>query len=428
MDNQYDVPDSTDWLGTPLAGLATLENLLHCQICKEFYDTPMITSCAHTFCSKCIRTSLSADGKCPVCTQTDQAIKLRNNWAVQEIVTSFIATRPQALAVARATHDAVESSLQPGKRKRALVADSDDTLDTEEGVRRTRSKSRRIAASQSSQQEPIEVEDSDGGSTFEPEAPATDGLVECPLGCGRRMKIEAVEPHLDKCEDEKRQACKPRVGIASGPFGRTTDLSVNTKPRPQERINELHYSGMKEQALTKKLKELGIPTWGSKQVMTNRHREWVNIWNANCDSNQPRSKTDLLRDLDIWERTQGGSAPAQNRLTAGVMRKDFDGGAYSRKHQDDFSRLIADARRRKVSSTTTDPTQQDSATDNATNLPDPITKANPEAMITSVDSMISPVHQLGTVDTSVSEMQATDGQLSQIPLHNHEPPKPVSDT
>jgi E3 ubiquitin-protein ligase RAD18 len=29
------------------------------------------------------------------------------------------------------------------------------------------------------------------------------------------------------------------------------------------------------------------------------------------------------------------------------MRKDFDGNAYSRRHQDDFSRLIADAKRKK---------------------------------------------------------------------------------
>ena len=77
MDPAYHVPDSTDWLNTPLKDFADLENALHCQICKEFYDTPMITSCSHTFCSKCIRTSLSTDGKCPACRTADQASKLR---------------------------------------------------------------------------------------------------------------------------------------------------------------------------------------------------------------------------------------------------------------------------------------------------------------------------------------------------------------
>lgn len=428
MDSQYDVPDSTDWLNTPLAGLATLENLLHCQICKEFYDTPMITSCAHTFCSKCIRTSLSADGKCPVCTQADQANRLRNNWAVQEIVTSFIATRPQALSVARSAHNAAETSRQPGKRKRAAASEVEDVPNAEEGVPRTRSKSRRIAASQSSQQEAIEVEDSDTGSTFEPDTPAADGLVECPLGCGRRMKIEAVEPHLDKCEDEKKQTCKPRLGSARDLLGRNMDLSVNAKPRPQDRINELHYSGLKDQAFTKKLKELGIPTWGSKQVMTNRHREWVNIWNANCDSNHPRSKPELLRDLDIWERTQGGRAPAQNALKSGVMRKDFDGDAYSRKHQDDFSKLIADARRRKAGSIAAVSTSEEPAAEKAAYVPDSTTNSTLGTTVTIPDANIVTISPETIITTSGIALSSADGTSSNDHQVGHESSKPMADT
>src|SRR5215469_15342374 len=49
------LPDPTDWLNTSLPSFATLESALRCQVCKDFYDTPMITSCSHTFCSLCIR-------------------------------------------------------------------------------------------------------------------------------------------------------------------------------------------------------------------------------------------------------------------------------------------------------------------------------------------------------------------------------------
>ena len=38
------VPDSTDWLATPLAALAPLESALRCQVCKDFFNTPMMTS------------------------------------------------------------------------------------------------------------------------------------------------------------------------------------------------------------------------------------------------------------------------------------------------------------------------------------------------------------------------------------------------
>lgn len=345
MDSAYDVPDSTDWLNTPLALLSHLESALHCQICKEFYDTPMITSCSHTFCSRCIRTSLSADGRCPACRASDQASKLRNNWQLQEVVSTFLAARPEALKIARQEREEANKDKKPAKRKRA-VQDSDDIAEAESGGRTTRSKSRRTVASQSSQQELIEVDDSDDDGSFEPEKPKDDGLIECPLGCGKRMKIEAVEPHLDRCEDEKEAERKAKSRKAGGGLN-SSSVSQRNTPRPQDRISELNYSLLKETAMRKKMDELGLPSFGSKQLMVRRHTEWVNLWNANCDSSNARTKRELLHDLDTWERTQGGRAPTTNQ-GYGIMRKDFDGNSWANKNKDDFSRLIADARRKKT--------------------------------------------------------------------------------
>ena len=111
---------------------------------------------------------------------------------------------------------------------------------------------------------------------------------------------------------------------------------------------------MNENALRKKIGTLGIPNWGPKQLLIRRHTEWVNLWNANCDSLKPRSKRELLHDLDVWERTQGGSTPvAQNSSssTNAVMGKDFDGTAWSASHADDFRQLVARARQKPVQTT-----------------------------------------------------------------------------
>ncbi|KAK5730751.1 E3 ubiquitin-protein ligase rad18 [Elasticomyces elasticus] len=356
------LPDSTDWLGTPLKDFAQLENALHCQICKEFYDTPMITSCAHTFCSRCIRTSLSADGKCPACRTADQASKLRNNWALQEVVASFIAARPAAIAVARKEQEEVVQARRPGKRKRAVL-DSDDIEEAKMEGRTTRSKSRKTAASQTESIGAREVEDSDAeeeDGAYEPEPIPDDGLVDCPLGCGKRMKIESVEPHLDRCEDEKKQDKRAKSRTPVMPPSHQTS-------RPKERIAELNYSLLKEQPMRKKLEEIGIPGWGSKQLMTKRHTEWVNLWNANCDSSLPRSKKELLLDLETWERTQGGRAPESRGMGSGVMRKDFDGVGWASRHGDEFTRLIADARRKKSVSATKDEEVKDEFTKPALN-------------------------------------------------------------
>ena len=100
--------------------------------------------------------------------------------------------------------------------------------------------------------------------------------------------------------------------------------------------------------MRKKLRDLGIPDWGQKQLLQRRHTEWMNLWNANCDSKQPKSKRILLQELDIWERTQGGHAAAPSRFTTSnnVMRKDFDTNEWSSNHDDDFKRLIANARKK----------------------------------------------------------------------------------
>ncbi len=117
--------------------------------------------------------------------------------------------------------------------------------------------------------------------------------------------------------------------------------------KPLDRLPKLNYSLLKENALRKKFVEQGIPSWGAKSLMIRRHTEWVNLWNANCDSLRPRSKRDLLQELDVWERSQGGHAPNQGGAPSGgtsVMRKDFDGAGWAAVHDDDFKQLISSAR------------------------------------------------------------------------------------
>lgn len=100
-DSATDLHDSTDWLTTPLPSLRAVDAALRCQVCKDLYNTPMITSCSHTFCSLCIRRSLTHDGKCPACRASDQEMKLRQNWAVGELVEAFKQARPEILEFVR---------------------------------------------------------------------------------------------------------------------------------------------------------------------------------------------------------------------------------------------------------------------------------------------------------------------------------------
>lgn len=104
---------------------------------------------------------------------------------------------------------------------------------------------------------------------------------------------------------------------------------------------------LKDNALRKKLNEMGIRTSGPRAILEKRHTEWVNLWNANCDSSKPRSKREILQDLDIWERSQGTLAPSSSGPGSSLMKKDFDGNAWAASHNSSFRQLIEDAKRKK---------------------------------------------------------------------------------
>ena len=126
-------------------------------------------------------------------------------------------------------------------------------------------------------------------------------------------------------------------------------LSRSRTSNTMERLPQLNYSLLKDTALRKKLSELGIPNGGPKDLLIRRHTEWVNLVNANCDSSKPKTKRELIQELESWDRTQGRQA-LNNYNGAGsassVMSKNFDGAAWASNHGNNFQSLIAQARRK----------------------------------------------------------------------------------
>lgn len=367
MAEQYEVTDSTDWLSTPLGSLAQLESSLRCQVCKDFFTTPMITSCSHTFCSLCIRRYLSQEGKCPACREPDQEIKLRRNWVVEELVTNFTASRKGLLEfaqnAAQAKGDDDIESQRPQKRRK--VEQPAATNGVERRSTRSQSKRANMPEGQQSEMSTTEVilDSEDEGSVYEDGGvnspqPAqqsnepNDGRVACPC-CHRRMKESQINSHLDKCIagdsstpiEETQSPAPPQLAppgtIAYG-------VAKPSNPQVQARLPFINYSLLNDNALRKKLRDLGIPNSGSKELMRRRHTEWVNLWNANCDSMNPVSKRQLLQDLRVWEDTQGRQIDRVAAVSSGFMAKDFDREGHVKKQKDNFDDLIRQARQKRL--------------------------------------------------------------------------------
>lgn len=162
------------------------------------------------------------------------------------------------------------------------------------------------------------------------------------------MKEYLVFGHLDKCNGpptEPQQSSSRELPTPAN----LLSISSRQQQTRHERLPALNYSTLKDQALRKKMTELGISSGGTRALLERRHREWRTIWNANCDAVKPKPRTQLMHDLDVWERTQGGrfaaSRLAQNSTS--VKDKGFDGGAWASKYSSSFKDLVANARRNR---------------------------------------------------------------------------------
>ncbi|KAI1266993.1 DNA repair protein rad18 [Xylariaceae sp. FL1019] len=353
------VTDSTDWLATPLSGLATVEAALRCQICKDFFKTPMLTSCNHTFCSLCIRRALSSDGKCPLCRASEQEMKLRSNWSMEEVVAAFTQARAAVLDFAQKPPPTSRSSVSPPKRTAREIEGSEEPPQSKRLRSSARlSKTRSMEASAVIARQEAEIPDPEPEpEPFEPD----DGLVACPI-CWKRMKPLQVDRHLDTSCPGEPQPEPPKRQAKSPPRNSSIPTSITTAfpsapsssriPTPTpERLPARNYSMLKDAQLRKELADLGLSTAGGRYFQERRHKEWVMMWNANCDSQRPRRRAELLHDLDVWERTFGSRAPTTSYASttgAQIKDKDFDGTAWAAKHDISFRDLIANARKSRT--------------------------------------------------------------------------------
>lgn len=154
------------------------------------------------------------------------------------------------------------------------------------------------------------------------------------------MTAKSVEAHIGRCLAESETTTQS-----------TSILSKPSFPSPKpikrpERLPVVNFSLIKDQALKKKLIDLGISAAGGREIMRKRLTEYTTIWNANCDAKNPRGTAQLKRDLEAWERTLGSRAPQPSALSAHIKDKDFDGLAWGSEYRDNFNDLIAQARRK----------------------------------------------------------------------------------
>jgi E3 ubiquitin-protein ligase RAD18 len=172
-----------------------------------------------------------------------------------------------------------------------------------------------------------------------PRIPTPESEIRCPI-CQRPFKtVEQVDLHIDSCTGPQRKSPpaynfrppKPASVPIRPPSSRARSI------QPVNPLPKLNYALYNEAKLRTLLAEHGLSTYGNKTILAARHREYVNLYNANIDRRNPQSRQEILKQLEKWDLTQQTSARQDKR-------KELDTEEWERKCKDEFSELTRLAR------------------------------------------------------------------------------------
>ncbi|XP_075570485.1 E3 ubiquitin-protein ligase RAD18 [Pelecanus crispus] len=348
-----------------LAPLKAVDDLLRCGICFDYFSIAMIIpQCSHNYCSLCIRKSLSYKTQCPTCCVAVSESDLKNNRTLDELVKSFNSAREQLfrlvldapltsspLACSRysATKSHVRSSVSwPVLKEEVPVMDSflrkekvctstkaDGLAGTEQKIFKTEEHHNLYSSSAE-----VDGKDNEVGSQGSPECtrnhekPSTSvgkvvKKVDCPV-CEVAIPEQYINKHLDSCltREEKKDSLR----------------SSSHKRKPMSKVV---YNLLSDRDLKKKLKEHGLSTHGTRQQLIKRHQEFVHMYNAQCDSLNPKSVAEIVKELENNEKIRvqlESNKTGENSLTftKDQTEEEIDEihTGYRNKHRSEFQFLV----------------------------------------------------------------------------------------
>ncbi|KAJ7417316.1 E3 ubiquitin-protein ligase RAD18 [Willisornis vidua] len=295
-----------------------VDDLLRCGICFDYFSIAVIIpQCSHNYCSLCIRKFLSYKTQCPTCCVAVSESDLRNNRALDDLVKSFNSARRQLCQLAldapappappaHGRRPAAESSSpgsQPQSREGPLMdsflrkdkvcpsAEAGGLAGTGQGTLKSEEHPDLDGTAAETGDTDKERGSQDGPEgTRSHERPSTSVVkgvkkVECPV-CEVAIPEQYINKHLDSClfREEKKDSLRS---------------SSAQKRKPMSKVV---YNLLSDRDLKKKLKEHGLSTLGTRQQLIKRHQEFVHMYNAQCDSLNPKSVTEIVKELEKNEK------------------------------------------------------------------------------------------------------------------------------
>ncbi|XP_074861543.1 E3 ubiquitin-protein ligase RAD18 isoform X2 [Carettochelys insculpta] len=348
-----------------LSLLKAVDDLLRCGICFDYFDIAMIIpQCSHNYCSLCIRKFLSYKTQCPTCCVAVTEPDLKNNRVLDELVKNFSSARQQLFelvldspSVSPSTnytnsstgrgHGAgsrVGSGLKQHKQyiDNFLIKESAQTLErtsfaAEMECKDCNSEQERDNRCSSSETHGViskGMGTTSGKGMKNHEKPSTSMMkvvtkVDCPV-CEVSIPEQYINRHLDSCltRDEKKD-------------------SLRSSGHKRKSLPKVVYNLLSDRDLKKKLKERGLSIQGTRQQLVKRHQEFVHMHNAQCDSLNPKSVAEIVKELENNEKTRTQlefNKAGENSMTftKDQTEKEIDQlhSDYRNKHKSEFQFLV----------------------------------------------------------------------------------------
>ncbi|NXB29959.1 RAD18 ligase, partial [Eulacestoma nigropectus] len=346
-----------------------VDDLLRCGICFDYFSIAVIIpQCSHNYCSLCIRKFLSYKTQCPTCCVAVSESDLKNNRILDDLVKSFNSARQQLFQLvldAPVIPTPLACSQRPAAEShRSLVSqpDSKEVLGIDSFLRKdkfctstkagglawTDQKSFKTEEHHDLYSTSAEVGGKDNnvgsqetpGCTKSHEKPSTsvvkgDKKVECPV-CEVAVLEQYINKHLDSCltREEKKD-------------------SLRSSAHKRKLMSKVVYNLLSDRDLRKKLKEHGLSTSGTRQQLVKRHQEFVHMYNAQCDSLNPKSVAEVVKELEKNEKIRVQlecNKPGENSLTftKDQTEEEIDEihAEYRNKHRSEFKFLVDQVNKR----------------------------------------------------------------------------------
>ncbi|PWN33566.1 uncharacterized protein FA14DRAFT_125331 [Meira miltonrushii] len=386
--------DPSDWK-EEFAFLKSLDSGLRCDLCFDIYTAPVsIKDCSHTFCSACVRNAINKpgeemSGKCPKCmiknvydssllpqpTLENVALQWRNArtqlYDMQQARLQEQAARASSSTNGHITgkraRDEVERSSSPSsphlrRSKRSTsarkagtpsyaehVTIDDSSQDEYEDIQSSEPETKTSTPQPAHQQNKIDTKDYR-------QIGASD-LVQCPM-CQHTFTYRALNIHLDKgtCSPNDPEPSPQERGLTAQKVGNATSTSAWLNPAgfatltpgnsskatiKEDRRKKLvrpAYDMLKVNDIKRLLRDWQLNSAGNdRKRMVERHRKWINLFNANLDASEQvrKSNASLRQELEQWERAQDEASNGLSEKRAKTWAMD---------HKNDFATLAKLAR------------------------------------------------------------------------------------